>query len=114
MPLIVKPISAQLVKDKDLFGKSVSFASIQDPYCVIKVGNEKQTTRACNGGGKQPSWTDTFSFSSTDQLMRVEVWDKDTFSKDDLIGEGTVNLMQFYQNPTRTENGTASLMFRVC
>ena len=102
MPLIVKPISAQLVKDKDFFGKSVSFILIQDPYCIIMVGNEKQTSRTCNGGGKQPSWTDTLQFNSTDQLLRVQVYDHDTFSRDDLIGDGTVNLAQFYQNPMRT------------
>lgn len=32
MPLIVKPITANLNEDEDAFGKS-------DPYCIITVGN---------------------------------------------------------------------------
>lgn len=96
MPLIVRPISANLTTDKDFLGKS-------DPYCIITIGSEKQRTRTCSGGGKSPQWTDTFQFNSTDQMLRVQVWDDDTFS-DDMIGEGTVNLAQCYQNPNRTEN----------
>lgn len=36
-----------------------------------------------------------------DPTMRVQVYDDDTF-KDDFIGEGTLSLNQFYQNPMRT------------
>ena len=103
MPLIVKPISAILTKDKDFLGKSVCSFFMQDPYCIIQIGNEKQTTRTCSGGGKSPQWTDTFQFNSTDKTLRVQVLDDDTF-RDDMIGEGNVNLTQCYQNPNRTEN----------
>ncbi len=74
----------------------------QDPYCIIFIGNEKQRSRTCNGGGKTPSWTDTFQFNSTDALLRVQVYDQDTFSRDDFIGEGTLQLNQYYNNPWRT------------
>jgi Ca2+-dependent lipid-binding protein len=46
-----------------------------------------------------------------DQLLKVQVWDDDTFS-DDMIGEGTVNLTQCYQNPNRTENEYVDLIHR--
>ena len=36
-------------------------------------------------------------------MMKVEVFDED-FGKDDLVGEGTVNLAQLFNNPNRTEN----------
>ena len=36
-------------------------------------------------------------------MMQVQVWDKDKFSKDDLIGEGTMDLLQCYNNPNRPE-----------
>lgn len=71
--------------------------------CV--VGQEKQRTQKHSGGGKKPQWTTTLTFQSTDPIMKISVWDDD-FGKDDLMGEGTVNLNQCYQNPTRTENGT--------
>jgi len=66
------------------------------------VGNEKQRSRTCSGGGKNPSWTDTFQFNSTNaSMLKVEVFDDDTFS-DDRIGDGTLNLAQFFTNPNRT------------
>ena len=68
------------------------------------VGQEKQRTQKHSGGGKTPNWTTTLQFQSTDSLMRISVWDDDVGS-DDLLGEGTVNLNQCYQNPNRTENG---------
>lgn len=103
MPLIVKPISAQLNKDGDFFGKAVQDFLIQDPYCVVLVGQEKQRSEKHSGGGKQPHWNSTLQFQSTDSILRVQVWDDD-LGKDDLMGEGTVNLNQCYQNPNRTEN----------
>lgn len=102
MPLIIKPISAELVKDGDFFDKAVHLLFIQDPYVVLMVGNEKQRTRTCQGGGKRPVWTDTLSFNSTDNMLRIQVYDEDTFSRDDVIGDGTVNLIQCYNNPMRT------------
>lgn len=78
-----------------------NFYKIKDPYCIVFLGNEKQRSKTCSGGGKEPSWTDTFIFNKNEQLLRVQVWDDDTFS-DDMIGEGTLSLGQFYQNPNRT------------
>ena len=96
MPLIVKPISAQLVKDADFFGKA-------DPYCVIYIGNHKQKSSVSKDSGKCPAWMDTLAFNTNGEpTLRVQVWDHDTFSRDDLIGEGSVNLNQFYANPWRT------------
>ena len=44
-----------------------------------------------------------------DQLMRVQVYDDD-MGKDDLIGEGTVNLNQLFGNPYRSENGKNNII----
>ena len=49
MVLIIKPIEANLTKDKDNFGKS-------DPYCVIIIGQQKQRTKTHSGAGKYPKW----------------------------------------------------------
>jgi Ca2+-dependent lipid-binding protein len=68
---------------------------------VCIIGQEKQVGQKASGSGTSPQWSDTFVFNSKDQLMRVEVWDKDTFSSDDLIGEGSVNLMQLFMNPNK-------------
>jgi len=35
---------------------------------------------------------------SGEHLVRIEVWDHDTFSKDDLIGDGAIAIDQFTVN----------------
>lgn len=104
MVFIIKPVSGQLTKDKDFLGKSVtSFLMIQDPYCVVTIGHEKQRTKTHKGGGKKPLWYDTLQFQTNGNMMKVEVYDDD-WGKDDFIGQGTVNLNQLTSNPMRTEN----------
>ena len=71
---------------------------------MVIVGQEKQRTQKHSGGGKSPQWTTTLQFNSHDSMCRVQVFDDD-LGKDDLMGEGTINLNQCYQNPNRTENG---------
>ncbi len=34
-----------------------------------------------------------------DNMIRVQVWDKDTFSPDDLVGEGQANIMGALNSP---------------
>jgi hypothetical protein len=53
MPLIVKPISANLTKGREHLLFKL------DPYLVLKVGNESKTTNVHKNGGKNPQWTDT-------------------------------------------------------
>lgn len=65
------------------------------------IGSQKQRTKAHSGGGKSPQWYDTLQFNTNDSVMRVVVYDDD-WGKDDLIGEGNVNLNQLYSNPNRT------------
>ena len=112
MTLVVKPISAMLTKDMDLFGKMVTFEIKQDPYVVCTIGQERKRTKTHNGGGKKPQWTDTLVFNTTGQMMKIAVYDDD-FGKDDFVGEGTYNLNQLYSNPNRTENGTNNMMLRI-
>ena len=52
-----------------------------DPYCEIKLGNEKKETKSVSQT-KQPKWNQTFEFGvTTAQDMDIEfmVSDKDVF-----------------------------------
>ena len=91
MPIIVRPVQANLTHDTDLYP-----INRMDPYCYISIGGERKKTTTCHSGGRNPAWGDTFSFMnmSGDTTIRIEVWDKDTFTPDDLIGEGSFNIMQ--------------------
>ena len=83
--LIVKPQYARLTHDTDTFSR-------MDPYCTVKIGSQSQSTKVCEKGGKNPNWgTASFSFRITSEdIVNIEVWDKDLISKNDLIGEGSL------------------------
>jgi len=99
--LFVKPISAKLKRDTETFGK-------MDPFCRIKVGNFEQETKVHNNGGKFPAWNDLLTFKRIDEnLMTIEVWDKDTFNSD-LIGECTLSLVSVIEKKKSSEWHTLS------
>lgn len=88
MSLYVKPISALLTHDTELF-------SNMDPYVVIKIGHEKKKTSTHKEGGKKPKWNDVLIFRpSGGDDMEISVYDKDTFT-DDLVGTGKVSISSF-------------------
>lgn len=98
MSLLVKPISANIVK-----GREHLFFKI-DPYVICQVGTQKRQSQPHKSGGKEPQWTDNFTFDPSSQSMRVVLMDKDTFSRDDIIGEGEVSLMGAYTYPQKAQN----------
>ena len=85
--LIVKPEYARLTHDVDTFTR-------MDPYCTVKIGSQSQSTKTCENGGKNPNWgSSSFSFRITSEdIVNVEIWDKDLISKNDLIGQGSLSL----------------------
>eukprot|EP01130_Rhizamoeba_saxonica_P000698 TRINITY_DN10635_c0_g1_i1.p1 TRINITY_DN10635_c0_g1~~TRINITY_DN10635_c0_g1_i1.p1 ORF type:complete len:499 (+),score=108.55 TRINITY_DN10635_c0_g1_i1:49-1545(+) len=85
--LTVKLISGTDLAPKDKNGKS-------DPYCMIWVGDENEI-KANKRKSKvkkntlNPIWKNqvfTFTANSED-ILRIRVWDHDTFSKDDFMGQ---------------------------
>ncbi len=104
--LIVKPQYARLTHDTETFAR-------MDPYCTIKIGSQAQSTKVCENGGKNPNWGSSclnFRISSED-VVNVEVWDKDFLSKNDLIGQGS---MSFYSITSKGNNPslTCSLAYK--
>jgi hypothetical protein len=82
--LIIKPSAARLTRDTEFLGK-------MDPYCVVKMGSQKQRTATHQSAGKFPSWRDSIVFRRThEDMVTFEVWDADTASSDDLVGEGNL------------------------
>lgn len=92
MPVTVRPVQANLSHDTDF----LPFDRM-DPYVYLTLGGEKKKTSVCHSGGRTPTWGETFQFNnmSNDVNLAVEVWDKDTFSRDDLVGSGSLNLMPY-------------------
>jgi hypothetical protein len=84
--LIIKPLSAKLTRDTEFFGK-------MDPYCVARLGRTTQKTAVAKKAGKLPFWRDQLVFrKKTEEEVVFEVWDADTATADDLVGEARIML----------------------
>lgn len=60
---------------------------------MLYYGGDRRQSIVRENGGKHPIWGQELGFQRTiDTFLRVEVWDKDKYTKDDLIGEGQLNL----------------------
>ena len=89
--LLIKPLSANLTRDTETFGK-------MDPLVEIHIGGRSYKTACHNDGGKHPQWQDVFTHVLTgEQELTFTVMDIDSISKSDVIGEGRVNLGSTYQ-----------------
>eukprot|EP00128_Syssomonas_multiformis_P003136 Colp12_sorted_trinity150504_noHs@7421 len=89
--LNVTIIAASSLKDKDFFTK-------MDPYCFFTVGSHRQRTVAHIGGGKNPYWNQSFSFSIHEGVFSANVtaYDMDIIT-DDYIGRADINLQPVFQ-----------------
>ena len=84
--LKVKPIAAKLTRDTEWVGK-------MDPYVKIRLGGAEKVSSIQHGAGKFPSWGDEMVFERRGEYqIDIQVWDYDTMSKDDLIGETSIPL----------------------
>jgi len=91
--ITVRPIEAKFTHDSDFLTK-------MDPYCTVHIGNQKVKGQVCKSGGKHPQWKDTMTIlRGSEPTMIIELKDKDTFTKDDLIGVCQVDL-----NPLDSKN----------
>lgn len=78
-------IQARLTHNKDLFSK-------MDPYVIIRCNGQSWKTTVKAGQGKHPVWNENFqlNISSLNDEVYFELMDRDTFSRDDLIGKAYV------------------------
>ncbi|MCL7031785.1 hypothetical protein MKW94_004798 [Papaver nudicaule] len=89
-------VDACILKDTDLIGK-------MDPYVVIKFGDQKRKSTVARRQGKTPVWNEKIKFDIMDYAgntsdehhppqykLNLKIMDKDTFSKDDFVGELTI------------------------
>ncbi|KAK4801570.1 hypothetical protein SAY86_022057 [Trapa natans] len=69
-----------------------------DPYVVVKMGSQKVKTRVVKKN-TNPEWNDELTLSITDPKtpIQVLVYDKDTFSLDDTMGDAYFSIEPFLE-----------------
>ncbi|KAL8238305.1 hypothetical protein R6Q59_019386 [Mikania micrantha] len=74
--------------------KDTEWISRQDPYVCIEYGSSRSTTRTCTDGGKNPTFQEKFVFTLIEGLreLNVSVWNSNTITHDDFIGNGKIPL----------------------
>lgn len=67
---------------------------------MIHYGGDRKQTSTRDNAGQNPRWGETFQFMRTgDTVVRVEVWDRDTGSQNDIVGQGQLNIMDIISAP---------------
>ncbi|KAF8389996.1 hypothetical protein HHK36_024516 [Tetracentron sinense] len=69
-----------------------------DPYVVIKMGKQKVKTRVVKRN-VNPEWNEDLTLSVADPKLPIKlaVFDKDTFSLDDKMGDAEFDIMPFLE-----------------
>ncbi|KAK4778851.1 hypothetical protein SAY86_006379 [Trapa natans] len=67
-----------------------------DPYVVVKLGNQKLKTRVIKKD-VNPEWNDNLTLSIADPILPIKltVYDHDTFTKDDKMGDAEFDIRPF-------------------
>ncbi|CAH1421338.1 unnamed protein product [Lactuca virosa] len=69
-----------------------------DPYVVIQMGKHKLKTRVVKKN-INPVWDETLTLSVSEPLpVKLEVYDRDTFSLDDKMGDAVFNIQPFLES----------------
>ncbi|KAF8404971.1 hypothetical protein HHK36_009866 [Tetracentron sinense] len=76
--------------------KDTEWISRQDPYVCLEYSSNKVRTRTCTDGGKNPIFQEKFVFTLIEGLreLNIVVWNSNTLSYDDFIGNGKVQLQK--------------------
>ncbi|KAE9586090.1 hypothetical protein Lal_00010293 [Lupinus albus] len=69
-----------------------------DPYVVLKMGKQKLKTRVIKKN-VNPEWNEDITFSVLDPNLPIllTVYDHDTFSKDDKMGDAEIEMLPFIE-----------------
>ncbi|KAG9456758.1 hypothetical protein H6P81_001266 [Aristolochia fimbriata] len=69
-----------------------------DPYCVLRMGNLKLKTHVIKKN-VNPEWNEELTFSIAEPIipLKVQVYDKDTFTQDDRMGDAELDVAPFIE-----------------
>ena len=77
---------------------------LKDPYVEFRLGKQFQKTSIHKEGGRKPFWKDKITMNiEEDNTLKVKVMDEDEVT-DDVVGEGSIDLGIFMNEPGLTES----------
>ncbi|XP_020256685.1 GTPase activating protein 1-like [Asparagus officinalis] len=87
-----------LLKVRIVRGTNLAFRDTRgsDPYVVLRLGSQKLKT-SVKKRNVNPEWNEdlTLSISNPIMPMKIEVYDKDTFSRDDAMGDAELDIQPY-------------------
>ncbi|CAN6445657.1 unnamed protein product [Victoria cruziana] len=80
-----------------------------DPYVVVRMGKQKLKTRVIKQN-INPEWNENLTLSVSDPILpiKIEVFDKDTFTPDDSMGFAEFDIHPFMDAVKMQDNGVPS------
>nr|XP_043617885.1 protein C2-DOMAIN ABA-RELATED 4-like [Erigeron canadensis] len=76
---------------------AVRDVNTSDPYVIIRMGKQKLKTRVVKNN-VNPVWDEDLTLSVLEALpVKLEVYDHDTFSPDDKMGEASFDIQPFLE-----------------
>ncbi|KAG6512078.1 protein C2-DOMAIN ABA-RELATED 4-like [Zingiber officinale] len=86
-------------------------ATQSDPYVIVRMGGQKLKT-SVKKNDVNPVWNEDLTLAVSDpiQLLKLQIFDKDTFSQDDKMGDAQIDILSFVEatklNLSNIPNGT--------
>ncbi|KAL2522409.1 Calcium-dependent lipid-binding (CaLB domain) family protein [Forsythia ovata] len=73
-------------------------ARSSDPYVIVMMGNQKLKTRVVKKN-VNPEWNDELTLSIADPNLpiKLQVYDSDTFTPDDKMGDAEFDIKRFFE-----------------
>ncbi|KAM3286025.1 protein C2-DOMAIN ABA-RELATED 3 [Capsicum chacoense] len=78
-----------------------------DPYVIVRMGKQKLKTRVVKKN-LNPEWNEELTLSITEPILPIKllVYDKDTFSLDDKMGDAELDIYPFIETVRNIPSGT--------
>ncbi|XP_074583720.1 protein C2-DOMAIN ABA-RELATED 5-like [Curcuma longa] len=86
-------------------------ATQSDPYVIVRMGGQKLKT-SVKKNNVNPEWNEDLTLAVSDPIepLKLQIFDKDTFSQDDKMGDTEIDLHLFVEatkmNLSNIPNGT--------
>ncbi|CAL9045188.1 probable ADP-ribosylation factor GTPase-activating protein AGD11 [Musa acuminata AAA Group] len=99
-------IKVNIVKGTNL---AVRDMMTSDPYVILNLGHQSMKTRVIKSS-LNPVWNEKLMLSIPDPIppLRLQVYDKDTFSTDDRMGEAEIDIQPLVAAAKAYENSSIS------